>query len=64
MTQKEFVLDYLQSGKRITALKAMGEFSIMRLADVIYRLRNDGYRVMKTIKRTHTGKPYAEYYLA
>lgn len=64
MTQKEAVLEFLQAGHSITPLKAQSEFGVWRLADVIYRLKGDGYRIHTRMKKTFSGKRFAEYSLA
>jgi len=63
MTQKQAVLDYLSSGKGITNLKALAEFQIYRLSEVIRRLREDGHDISTHWKRAHNGKRYGEYCL-
>lgn len=45
MTQKQRVLSYLQSYGSITGLEAFGELGLYRLADVIFKLRQDGYDI-------------------
>lgn len=60
---KERVLIYLKEGRSITHLHAWGEFGTHRLAAYIKRLRNDGYSIRTVMRRSATGRPYAEYYL-
>ena len=51
--------DYLKKNKRITSWFAIQEFGITRLADVIHRLRKEGYAIEKTMathKNARTGK--------
>ncbi len=58
-SQKDIVLDYLKKNKRITSWFAIQEFGITRLADVIHRLRKEGYAIEKTMathKNARTGK--------
>ena len=43
MTQKEAVLKYIKEEGSITSWQAIMELGVTRLADVIYRLKNDGY---------------------
>jgi hypothetical protein len=61
MTQKQAVLDYLRAGKGITNLKALHEFQVYRLSEVIRRLRCDGHDIGTFWKHAHNGKRYAEY---
>jgi hypothetical protein len=63
MTQEEFVKTYLKSGKRLTALKAMGEYNIFRLAAVIHKLRKQGFNIVSDTKRSAAGRNYEEYRL-
>jgi hypothetical protein len=64
MTQETFVLTLLRAGVAITPAKALAEYNIWRLADVIYKLRYKGYNIRCTIKKSFSGKRYAEYTLA
>ncbi len=63
MSQRDHILKYLQSGKPITPLKAQAEFGAFRLAAIIHKLRDEGYTIDTSMKRSVTGKPYAEYKL-
>jgi hypothetical protein len=63
MSQKKKVLEYLEHGNPITPAKAQVEFNVWRLADVIYKLKKDGHKISTRIKRTFSGKFYAEYTL-
>ena len=45
MTQKEMVLNYLDEFGEITPLDAVKDLGIMRLAAVIFRLKQDGYNI-------------------
>lgn len=47
MTQKERVLEHLNSYGSITQLEAIKEYVIMRLASRIKDLKNDGYSIKK-----------------
>ena len=44
-SQKEMVLEHLESGKSITAMEALRLYKCFRLADVIFKLKRDGYRI-------------------
>ena len=40
-TQKQQIREYLEAGNSITQLAALNDFGCMRLADVIFKIRND-----------------------
>ena len=63
MSQRDHILEYLQSGKTITPLKALAEFGAFRLSAIIHKLRDEGYTIDTTMKRSVAGNPYAEYKL-
>lgn len=63
MTQQQKVLAYLQSGRRITHLKALGEFGVPRLAAVIHALKKQGHAIQSIVKRTFQNTNYTEYFL-
>ena len=53
MTQNELVLEYLEQFGSITALEAMRDLGVMRLASRISDLRSDGYSItseMETVE--------------
>ena len=61
MKQKELVLSHLRKGT-ITSMEAFQIYNITRLADRIFVLRKDGWKIStKTIKKN--GKSFAEYRL-
>lgn len=45
LTQKQIVLAYLLSGKSITQRKAIVNWSIIRLSQIIFNLKKDGYEI-------------------
>ena len=45
MTQKDRLLKYLSSGRTITPLQSWNQLGIYRLADVVYKLRKDGWNI-------------------
>lgn len=47
MTQCERVIQYMRDFGSITALQAMEDLGVMRLASRICDLRRDGYRIKK-----------------
>lgn len=44
-TQKTEVLKYMKSHKGITSIQAFERFGITRLADIIYKLKKDGWDI-------------------
>lgn len=46
-TQKELVLEHLQKGKSITSREAWEAYGCSRLADVIFKLRKEGYAISR-----------------
>lgn len=69
MSYKGQVRRALESGHKVTPLMALREFGCMRLADVVFKLRNertekypDGMPII-TGKKTVNGKTFARYYL-
>ena len=64
MTQKEMVLAHLKGGHCITPLEALSEYGCFRLADVIYRLKDDGHDIKtRLIRCPKTGKRFGEYHM-
>jgi hypothetical protein len=60
--QKYQILNYLQSGKKITPLEALDQFGCMRLASRISELRDEGYPI-ETKMMSDKDKRWAEYSL-
>ena len=61
MKQKDLVLSHLMKGT-ITSMEAFQLYNITRLADRIFVLRKDGWKIStKTIKKN--GESFAEYRL-
>ena len=59
MIQKKEVLRYLQTHKRgITSGEAWSKFGITRLADVIWKLRRDGYKVNSEMVKVKTRRGF------
>ena len=44
-TQKSEVLKFMQTHKGITSIQAFERFGVTRLADIIYKLRLDGFTI-------------------
>ena len=57
--QREIILQELLSGDSISPEDARKHHNIWRLADIIYKLRNQGF----VIKDYNNGKPYSDYYI-
>ena len=60
MTQKDMVLNHIETYGTITPLEALTRYGIMRLAAVVYDLRNEGFVIGTTMKQ-HDGRHYASY---
>jgi hypothetical protein len=56
-------LNHLRAGRSITALIALSEYGVFRLASIIYNLRNDGWRITTAQRKAANGTPYAIYRL-
>ena len=63
VSQKKRILEYLKIGKRITPLVALNLFGCFRLADVVFRLKKDGYDITTKMVPNSSGKLYASYRL-
>lgn len=61
--QPDIVLRHLKRRRRITAMDAFREYSITRLADVIYKLRGRGVHIVTELRKGN-GTRYAIYRLA
>lgn len=44
-SQRELILEHLERGWSITSLEAWEKYGCSRLADVIFKLRKEGYRI-------------------
>lgn len=64
-TQTQVVLDHLQNRGSITSMEAIELYGATRLADIIFRLRKQGYIIVTVDHETTNrfGQPtrYAEY---
>ena len=67
MTQKELVLRHLQDFGSITSMEAFSDYGITRLSDVVFRLRNEGFKIKTNdeTRKNRYGTPttYARYTL-
>ena len=61
-SQKDAILEYLSNGHTITPIEALKYFGCFRLADVIFRLKKDGYDI-ETAMIKDGDKWYARYRL-
>ena len=59
ISQREMILKELFSGDSITPYDAWGHYQITKLADIVYKLRNQGY----VIKDHNNGMPFSDYYI-
>ncbi len=50
-TQKEQIKKYLLSRKTITPIQALNKFGCFRLAAVIYKLKNEGLKIVTETDR-------------
>ena len=63
VTKTEMIRRALENGDRLTHLKGLA-YGTYRLADVIYRLKKQGMRIITDYKLDCNGTEYAEYRLA
>ena len=67
LTQKQKILRHLQEVGTITPVQAFFDYSIMRLAAIVFDLKDDGYDIETTILKSENkfGEPvrYAQYKL-
>lgn len=62
-SQKDRILGYLEDEcGGITPIEALNKFGCFRLADVVFKLRRDGYDI-KTTDVHQNGKTFARYFL-
>jgi hypothetical protein len=61
-TQKEQIKKHLLSKKSITPIQALNKFGCLRLAAVIYKLKNEGLKIMTEIEYNKK-KQFAKYRL-
>jgi hypothetical protein len=65
LTQKEKVLRHLQEIGAVTPVQAFFDYSIMRLAAIVFELKEDGYDIETIMLRSTNkfGEPirYAQY---
>ena len=61
-TQKEQIKKYLLSRKTITPIQALNKFGCFRLAAVIYKLKNEGLKIVTEMEYSKN-KQFARYRL-
>ena len=49
ISQKQKVLNWLQTGKPLTPIQALERFGSFRLGALIHKLRNEGYSITTTL---------------
>ena len=62
--KKGMILRHLQRGQTITGTGALRLYGVYRLSSTIHRLRNEGYNITTTMRKSLHGESYAEYKLA
>ncbi len=62
-SQNKRILDYLQKGHWLTALKALELFGCFRLASRVYDLRKLGYEIDDKMVKLNSGKHVKSYWL-
>lgn len=61
-SQKVRILSHLNKSKSITPLEALDKFGCMRLAAIIWTLRDEGHSITTTtVYNKESGKSYASY---
>lgn len=63
-SQSNQILEYLQGGKALTAIKALEMFQCFRLAARILDLRKKGFQIEAQMIKVESGKEVASYSLA
>ena len=62
-SQNARILNWLKSGKTLTAISALKEFHCLRLAARICDLREAGHPIEKVMVKTKKGVYIARYYM-
>ena len=63
MTQREEILNHLQSGGYITPIEALEWFGCFRLASRISELKKEGYPIQSKMVLNRYGKKFSRYSL-
>lgn len=61
--QAKTILRHLEKGKTITPLESLVVYSILRLSDCIFKIRNAGHDVVTEMCEDERGHGYARYSL-
>lgn len=61
--QCKTILRHLEKGKSITLMESLMVYSISRLSDVIFKIRNAGHDVICDIRHDERGHEYGRYTL-
>jgi hypothetical protein len=61
MSQTTQIANYLNKGRKLTAIDALNKFGCFRLAARIADLRNDGMNIKTTIVKLKNKKKIAQY---
>ena len=62
-TQMSRIANYMMQGYHITPLEALNKFGSLRLAAVIFNLREKGYVIQTQKVKTENGKYVSEYWI-
>ena len=63
-TKKQMILDYLLSGRTLSAIEALEFFDTLQLAGTIFKLKKEGYCIDKRIVHVDTGNWVAYYFIS
>ena len=63
MSQREAILNHLKRGDTITSLEALTDYGCLRLAAIIFDLREEGFDIQTKMITTSNDKTIAEYSL-
>ena len=61
MTQRDAILEHLQTTRAITPLEALMKFGCFRLGARIHELRGQGHEIKTEMMTDEAGKTYAKY---
>jgi hypothetical protein len=63
MGQRDEIIAYLKTGKRVTSLEALGLFGSMQFPARIFELKELGHEVESQLVEVSSGKKVAQYWL-
>ncbi len=61
VSQKKQILNWLETGKKLTDLDALSLFGCRRLASRIHELKSDGHPIVSEMIEIESGKRIARY---